>query len=236
MSTIETHAPLAPPDPGAEPQKSNVFVQARTNTTELAPMFPDHLGPSDIVTGVSLVRGDDGPGYGRFFHRNSEEEVVVVWSTNDAFRFPGVLIIVGKMHEVTSNLSEPDNPDAYLIATITQRQAPAGQPQKESVIFRCEECNGKIFQHDYDATPEPVTAVGDGLRYAGFTTIDGSADAADRYNAEMAGRPCPSCGHEAPAFPLELWGWTRWRARHAIVNRAKVRLDEVVAELEQGVG
>lgn len=221
---------LPPPDRDAEPEKVNVFRMLRSANTELAPLFAG-FEPGSIVPAAALMYGHDDGDYGRFFHRNSEEEVVVCWSARDDFFEPGVLAVNGKMHEVKAMLADASNPQTFMLSTITQRQAATGA-QRESLIFRCNSCNQKLYQHDFDASPVPpaVDGDGDGDAYPAFASIPESLAAAVGFNESVASVPCPSCGAPAPEFPIHRWGWREWTTRNELVNEARRRLDAAAAK------
>jgi hypothetical protein len=220
---------LGPPDPSFPPLKTNVFELVRGANSELAPLFP-YLHPGAFVPAGALMMGAEGSDYGRFFHRNTQEEVVVCWGAHDDFFQPGMLAVNGKMHEVSAIIVDPGDPASFMLGVITQRQAESGE-QAESVIFRCSECNEKLHQHSYDATPEEPALDRDGEHFPGFATITKSLVAADRYNQEVAGNPCPKCGHVAERFPVERWGWDEWSRRHRFVNEGWRSLARATAEL-----
>jgi hypothetical protein len=141
-----------------------------------------------------------------------------------------MLAVNGKMHEVSAIIVDPGDPASFMLGVITQRQAEEGD-QAESVIFRCSQCNEKLHQHTYDATPEEPALDGEGERFPGFATLNKSLAAADGYNTEVAGTPCPKCGHVAERFPVERWGWDEWTRRHNYVNEGWQSLARATAEL-----
>ncbi len=214
-----------------EPLRTNVFELMRTTTTQLLPLFP-YLGPGAMLPAGALFQGRPGAQYGRFFHRNSEEEVSVCFGGQNALGAAGVMFIGGKMHEVQAPLLDTNDPNAFLISVITQRQQDEGREQKESVIFRCSECNNKLHQVDYSAElpdpdrPDLVTGGRIDDEYEMFPTMWGSILSTDSFNSDEKARTCSRCGHVNPPFPAEAWGWQNYVDRHEVVNAARHLLDE----------
>ncbi len=188
----------------------------RTTTTQLLPLFP-YLGPGAMLPAGALFRGRPGAEYGRFFHRNSEEEVNVCFGAQQALGAAGVMFIGGKMHEVQAPLLDTNDPNAFLVAVITQRQQDEGREQRESVIFRCSECNNKLHQVDYSAElpdperPDLVTGGRVDDEYDMFPTMWGSILATDSFNSDENARTCTRCGHVNPPFPAEAVGLAELR-------------------------
>ena len=237
-----SHAPKGDRLPAAkdrEPLRTNVFELMRTTTTQLLPLFP-YLGPGAMLPAGALFRGQPGAEYGRFFHRNSEEEVNVCFGAQQALGAAGVMFIGGKMHEVQAPLLDTNDPNAFLVAVITQRQQDEGRDQRESVIFRCSECNKKLHQVDYSAElpdpdrPELVTGGRVDDEYDMFPTMWGSILATDSFNSDEKARTCTRCGHVNAPFPAEAWGWQNYVDRHEVINSARHALDEAASRAEAG--
>ena len=209
----------------------------RGTTTQLLPLFP-YLGPGAMLPAGALFRGRPDANYGRFFHRNSEEEVNVCFGAQQALGAAGVMFIGGKMHEVQAPLLDTNDPNAFMVAVITQRQQDEGRAQKESVIFRCSECNKKLHQVDYSAElpdpdrPDLVTGGRVDDEYEMFPTMWGSILATDSFNSDEKARTCTECGHVNAPFPEEAWGWQNYVDRHEVVNSARHLLDESARKAE----
>ncbi len=226
-----------PPAKDREPLRTNVYELMRGTTTQLLPLFP-YLGPGAMLPAGALFRGRPDANYGRFFHRNSEEEVNVCFGAQQALGAAGVMFIGGKMHEVQAPLLDTNDPNAFMVAVITQRQQDEGRAQKESVIFRCSECNKKLHQVDYSAElpdpdrPDLVTGGRVDDEYEMFPTMWGSILATDSFNSDEKARTCTECGHVNAPFPEEAWGWQNYVDRHEVVNSARHLLDESARKAE----
>ena len=85
-----TNSDRLPPANDREPLRTNVFELMRSTTTQLLPLFP-YLGPGAMLPAGALFRGRPGAEYGRFFHRNSEEEVSVCFGGQNALGAAGVM-------------------------------------------------------------------------------------------------------------------------------------------------
>jgi hypothetical protein len=232
---LATNPDRLSPAKDREPLRTNVFELMRSTTTQLLPLFP-YLGPGAMLPAGALFQGGPGKEYGRFFHRNSEEEVSVCFGGQNALGAAGVMFIGGKMHEVQAPLLDVNDPDAYLVSVITQRQQDEGREQRESVIFRCSECNNKLHQVDYSAElpdpdrPDLVTGGRIDDEYEMFPTMWGSILSTDSFNSDDKARTCTRCGHVNAPFPADAWGWQNYVDRHAVVNAARHLLDETASK------
>ena len=222
-----------------EPLKANVFELMRNSSTQLVPMFP-YVGRGAILPAGALFRGAPGARFGRFFHRNSEEEVAICFGAQGSMAQAGAMFIQGKMHEVGSPLLDSNDPEAFVVTVITQRQPDDGD-QRESLTFRCSECNNKLFQFEFGATPpDGVEHHADEFggrdddAYAMFPTMWGSFAAAAAFNADEKARTCGKCGHVNEPFPEDRWGWRRWVEHHEVVNAARRLLDASARSAEAG--
>lgn len=227
------------PSGDREPLKANVYELMRNTSTQLVPMFP-YVGRGSILPAGALFRGEPGAHFGRFFHRNSEEEVAICFGAQGSMARAGAMFIQGKMHEVGCPLLDPDDPTSFVISVITQRQPDDGE-QRESLTFRCSECNNKLFQFEFEATPPDgvdhhagVFGGRDDDAYAMFPTMWGSFAAADAFNADKKARTCDKCGHHNDPFPQDRWGWQGWVEHHEVVNAARRLLDESARSAEAG--
>lgn len=222
MATKASAHKLLPPEKRAEPLRVNIFEFIRNANAELVPLFPIY-GPGTIVPAGTCQRGERS--YGRFFHHNSVEEVAMSFGGHGGMP-AGMLLVGGRMHEVKPAEYLP--PDGSHVVVITQRQDESGD-QKESLIFRCEKCNHRLFDFGYDAGPsQTAEAYGghDDDTFPMFATQWGSWAAAQAFNADVKTRTCSECGHVNPEFPTEEWGWGEWVKRHQTVNTARHALDE----------
>jgi len=222
---------LDPPSGDKLPLMLNVYEFGRMANARLTPMFP-YRDPGSIVVGITLIHGDDGS-FERFHHLNTQEEVGIALGGGGSMgkkhpnQAPGAVFVAGKAHEVFSPLEngqlppeEVADPDSFSFAVICQRQSEEGE-QHEKVAFRCLECNHKLFEFAYESTPGKALDV-DGVEDEVIeldATLWGSFEAGRRFNAEVAGTPCPKCGTPAPRFPLEKWGWDEFMINHRAVNR-----------------
>jgi len=217
MASTQEHR-LGPPDPERAPLKANVYEFARQANSQLAPIFPV-LGRGAHVPAITVFRGGTGIDLGQFFHRNTVEEIIICFGARNSLAGPGSLFMDGKMHGVAIPIA-PDDPDAYLVGIVTQRQLDSGE-QNESVVFRCRECNAKVFQHDYDATPGAATEDDRTDWMPMLPTLRGSVEAVALYNRDESLRTCPKCSTVNPCFPVDAWGWTNWVNRHDIAAEAR---------------
>lgn len=233
-------APRIPrPDGVRPPLKANVFRFASGTSAQLQPMFP-YESAGNLVPCVAVMQGIDDGQYGHFFHRNSVEEIAVVFGSNNAMLATGAVFATQPLHGVNSFLKDPTDPEAYVLITITQRQTEEGD-QSEAVLFRCQKCSHELVHFKYNSTPRDV-AGHDPSQWGGdhddavsmFPTLWGSAEAAEQYNADEASRTCSECGHVNPEFPLHLWGWKRWLTQQRTVNAAKLALEAAAHEVQPG--
>jgi hypothetical protein len=229
------------PAPSGErlPLKTNVYELMRVANAQLVPLFP-YFGRGAMLPAGAVFRGARDATFGRFFHRNTEEEVAICFGAQGSMARPGVMFIAGKMHEVGAPLLDPCDPDSFLVSVITQRQPDSGD-QRESLIFRCSECNTKLFQYDYEATPSDADATRD-TKFGGraddafpmFPTMWGSHVAAAAFNADPNARTCGKCGHVNDEFPEEQWGWGSWVSQHEVINAARHGLEQAARDGERG--
>lgn len=220
---LEPTRSIPPPNPDREPMKVNVYERMAKAGAQLVSLFPyDDAG--SIVPCGSIMIGGPGHKFGHFFHQNSVSEVVLAYGANNAMLSPGQIHITQPIHGVNSFLRDDEDPDAYLVVTITQHQAETGD-QTEAMIARCKNCKAEIVRHEYDATPAGLpgfdpTQLGhadDVVRQ--FATTVGSATFAELRNTEN-GRSCAACGHVNDEFPPEHWGWSRQVAQTTTANNA----------------
>jgi hypothetical protein len=214
------------PDEARPPLKSNVFTFAAGIASQLQPMFP-YEAAGNLVPCVAVMQGIADGHYGHFFHWNSVEEIAVVFGSKNGMLATGSVFATQQLHGVNSFLKDPADPDAFILITITQRQAEDGD-QSEAILFRCQKCSQELVNFKYNATPRDIGGH-DPAQWGGrhddkvsmFPTLWGSATAADQYNESEASRTCSGCGHVNPEFPQQLWGWRRWVAQQQSVNASK---------------
>ncbi len=127
----------------------------RTTTTQLLPLFP-YLGPGAMLPAGALFRGRPGCGVRALLpsqQRGGGHDLL-----RCAERARRGRRDVHRREDARSAgaAARPNDPNAFLVSVITQRQQDEGREQKESVIFRCSECNNKLHQVDYSAElPDP---------------------------------------------------------------------------------
>jgi hypothetical protein len=226
---------IAPPSGERLPLKANVFERMQASNTQLQPLFP-YFGPGAMVPAGSLMHGGAGAGFadfgggaadfGHFFHYNDADEVTVAWATDGGPRAAGLIRCLANHHGVKPHLRDPNDPDSFALAVITQRQSTDG-PQREAVEFRCGQCHEPLVHHEYDGAPSPPgeRRAPDADPYPVLPSIAGSAEAAEAYNASEAARTCRKCGTVSPPFPLEQWGWSTHVRNSRAVNAARRALD-----------
>ena len=216
-------AELGRPDPTRAPEHRNVFSHTRNIYAQLVPLFDD-ASPGTLAPAGAFLHG--GVNWGRFFHKNTVDEVTVCFGSSGGVLKAGEVMVGGRIHGVDSFLEDPDDDDSFLVLVITQRQADSGE-QAESIAFRCTECNHKLFELDYsvngptDPGHRPETWPGrDDDPFEFFATQWGSWAAACEFNADEQLRTCERCGHVNEPFPVDSWGWASYVERHAAVARS----------------
>ena len=219
----ERHIPS--PAGEREPLRANLFERMVGANCQLIPLFP-YFGPGAIVPCGAIMNGAPSKNWGHFFHYNTVAEVVLTFGARDAMLGTGQMYATQPLHGVNSFLRSPEDPEAFLLLTITQRQ-PEGIEQTEAVVFRCHSCNAELLRHEYSGTPQDA-APGDML--PSFSTLEGSHRAVAAFTPETA-RTCAECGEVSGPFPLEAWGWDRWTGQLATVNRARRTLDAHVSAM-----
>jgi hypothetical protein len=214
---------LGHPDRTRAPERRNVYSHVRNIYAQLVPLFDD-ARPGAMAPAGAFLHG--GVPWGRFFHKNSVDEVTVCFGSRGGLLDLGAVNVGGRVHGVDSFLQDPDDPASFLVLVITQRQADSGE-QDESIAFRCTECNHKIFELEYslkgptdpDHRPETWPGQGDDP-FEFFATQWGSWAAACEFNADENLRTCEKCGHVNAPFPVGSWGWESYVERHAAVAKS----------------
>jgi hypothetical protein len=210
---------IPPPADDREPLRVNVYEFAREATAALAPMFP-YFAPGCIVPCVTLQDPAGRGPMGYFVHYNTVQEVNVSFGTRESYQVPGGVQVGPNTHGVGQKAGQAGNSGSmFNIAVITQRQA-VGEPQKESIIFRCEKCDAEVARRDYDAHafPDKLEAPAEPW-LIGLPTITQSSAAAQSFNE--SDRTCKQCGHVNAPFPTDYWGWSEYRRRTHVVAMAR---------------
>ncbi len=227
--------PLVMPPAAADkqPLKCNVYEYARNLVSTLTPMFP-YVDEGAIVPTIALFYGQPGGDYGYFEHENTVDEIAIVFGSGGATGRgkAGLVRASARSHGVGNLLSEPESPESFSLVSVTQRQS-TGVPQKEAVAFTCAECSAEIYREEYDATPPRRGAQAAEIGPVGHLhTIYGSARAALGYNADEKNRTCPECGKVNAPFPLDRWGWNRYRDMTNIIREAHRSLSETAGSAD----
>src|ERR1700691_1647063 len=142
---------IPPPDGRREPMKAGVFGRMSKSAANLMPIFRDDDAWA-IVPGGTVMFGGEGRDYGHFFHGNSISEVLVTFGSHEAMLASGAIMATQKVHGVNSFLRDQNDPSAFIVATITQRQSEeAGQ--HEALTANCKKCKKEIVRLEYGAGP-----------------------------------------------------------------------------------
>lgn len=209
------------PSPDKQPLKANVYDVGRTIVSTLTPLFP-YLDEGAIVPTVALFYGDKVGGYGYFQHVNTVDEIAIIFGAGGVTgRGRGGLVRLStRDHGVGNLLTDPTSSASYALVTVTQRQA-TGADQRESVSFDCEKCGTQLFAYEYASRAPRRGHQREEMGPIGMLpTVANSAAAAEAFNAEEANRTCKKCGHVNPSFPLDRWGWARYRDQTRAVRDA----------------
>lgn len=206
------------PRPDRPPLKVNVFAAMQHANTQLVPLFP-YLHRGAIVPGGATFRGGPEADYGHFFHRNTQDEVVLTFAAQGALLNTGQVYVGGRLHGVNSFLKNEKDPAGYSVQMITQLQAESG-PQTEAIAVNCASCKEQIFIREFDATPPE-----DGTEAEHpFVTLLYSASVLREYNSSVQFRTCAKCGHVNRPFPIAAWGWEQYATQSETVARGKADL------------
>lgn len=220
------------PASGKQPVKASAYGFAQTVNGTLIPMFP-YTEQGSIVPAVTLNWGRPDGDYGFFMHDNTVEEVAIVFGGSGATGRgnTGIVRLLDHVHGVGRILKDPDDPEAFTLVTITQRQSEDG-PQHESVWFICENCKDEIGRNDFDSNVPKKGRQTERGKYPAFETVMRSAEVAEDFNQSEETRTCPKCGHLNAPFPVERWGWSRYVSQTLAVQRAREALDAVIQETQ----
>lgn len=207
----EDQADLATTPP-VVPMKANAFEIARQSNTQLLPLFP-YLHPGAIVPCSASFESDGKTPTGYFLHENSVDEVAFTLGSNGRNR-SGDVFVGPRQHGVGYNSPEP----FFALMVITQRQA-EDHEQDETMSFVCEQCSAVLLSHEFDGH------TGRHGRFPALSTIVGSFESAQALNTEGV-LTCRSCGHQNPAFPLPIWGWSSYVRQTRIAENSFAAMQE----------
>jgi hypothetical protein len=205
-------APAAP-GPAATPRAplhASALWAGHLMTSQSAPLFPV-LGRGAMVPAVGLTHGTARPFGGRFHHRNSVDEVILVLGANAGPVRAGTLRVLDRAHTVRNGLPDPRDPEQHVMTLIVQRQSTAA-PQEETFSLQCEACDAVLLEQTVAVEP-PATAP-----LPGFDTLLLAAASVERFNGDAAARTCRACGAVAEPFDVEGVGWARYAARLRTAN------------------
>jgi hypothetical protein len=214
---------LKPPTGIREPVKVNIYERMAKSNAQLMPIFPYDEAGTMVPCGAMLYGGSDRE-HGQFFHWNTVSEVLVSWGTHEAMIPAGAIMATQPFHGVNSFLKDERNPEAYALATITQRQS--DEPgQREALTAKCQKCRKDLLVHEYDAPPagapdhdpERFGHADDVVRQ--FPTQVAGVEFVEMRNSE-AGLECQACGFVNPEFPTKPWGWGRLVNQTRVANAA----------------
>jgi hypothetical protein len=214
------------PAPDREPLKVNIFDFLAGASCQLQPLFPYHDAGSMVPCGAVFTGDSEDSDFGHFFHYNTVQEVAVNFGANKAMLQSGQIFVTQQVHGVNSFLRAPDDPDAFILMTITQHQS-EDVDQDEAIAFRCQKCHEELLRHEYNATPKGVDGH-DPSQWGGsvddehppFITLWGTNKAAVDYDAESV-RTCSKCGHVNPPHPHHKSGFQRYLTQTQSVERGK---------------
>ena len=216
---------IPPPRPDRPPLKVNLLNYMQKANTTLAPLFP-YLHPGAIITGGSLFMAGPEQDYGQFYHHNSVDEIIVAFVARDATLQTGQLYTGGRAHGVNGFMKDQAKEGAFALFTVTQRQLEQG-PQPEALTLLCEGCRKELYRFEWDGASPPGAHE---LEHP-FVGAAGLAEPILRYNEELERRTCDECGHEHEPFPLDAWGWDRYRLQSRAMAWAKAMLLDAAASV-----
>ena len=227
--TASRESAIPPPDEAFMPMRVNVYDFGRTAGAALSPLFP-YFTEGCIVPCVAVQDLSDRGERGYFVHFNTVQEVNVCFGARgSSYLVSGGVSVGPTTHPVGDKHGQAPNPELMVIAVITQRQAVAA-PQREAMIFMCEQCGEETFRNDYeaDAFPDPLEGPIDS-QIIGLPTISQSAASSQLYNQNEGNRVCKKCGHLNAPFPDAYWGWAGYRRRTRIAVEARKIMGEASA-------
>lgn len=225
MDGSHAHLDIGSPDPERPPLQANCFQQGRSINTALMPMFP-YVEPGCMVPCLSLIYGGPGRDSGVFNHFNTVDEVAIVIAGHSSMRRPGDVFCGSREHVVGRFLEHQEDPEAYFMVVVTQRQAEMGTKQEEAVGIFCEECQHVLLRHQFSTSNAPRTTTPPPGYHPPLDTLVESADVLWPYNADADRRICSECGHHNPPFPMPIWGWDVYTIQTRHSERARAHLNE----------
>ena len=234
LPAMEPTRRIPAPSGKREPLKVNIYERMSKAAANLIPIFPyDEAGA--MVPCGTVMFGGEGRDHGHFFHTNSISEVLVTFGSHRAMLASGAIMATQKVHGVNSFLRDHNDPNAFLVATITQRQGEeAGQ--HEALTANCKKCKKEIVRLEYGAGPvgapdfDPTRFGNADDKFPQFATLAASTEFVDTRNSEE-GRTCSNCGHVNEPFPEDPWGWRRMVDQTRVVNAAHRELNVKAKEV-----
>jgi hypothetical protein len=235
LPAMEPTRRIPAPNGKREPLKANIYERMSKAAANLIPIFPyDEAGT--MVPCGTVMFGGEGRDHGHFFHANSISEVLVTFGSHEAMLASGAIMATQKVHGVNSFLRDHNNPDAFIVATITQRQSEeAGQ--HEALTANCKNCKKEIVRLEYGAGPagtpdfDPSRFGKADDKFPQFATLAASSEFVDARNSDE-GRTCANCGHVNDLFPEDPWGWRRMVDQTRVVNAAYHELQAKAKEVQ----
>lgn len=235
LPAMEPTRRIPAPDGRREPMKANVYERMSKAAANLMPIFPyDEAGA--IVPCGTVMFGGEGRDHGHFFHTNSISEVLVTFGSHQAMLASGAIMATQKVHGVNSFLRDQNDPNAFIVATITQRQSEESG-QHEALHANCKSCKKEIVRIEYGAGPagapdfDPTRFGNVDDKFPQFATLAASSEFVDARNSEE-GRTCAHCGHVNDPFPEDPWGWRRMVDQTRVVNAAHRELQAKAEEVQ----
>ena len=203
-----------------EPLQRNAFEIARSAGTTLTPVFP-YLRAGDIVPAISVFQGRDDANWGFFEHYNTVDEIVFSFgSTEGSFIRTGEITSGARTHAVTAPINDHGDSSVGVLVGVIQRQdEDEDADQQEAIIFRCTNCNHELFRHEFDGRNNDIDNRPRDDEY--FLSPYMGDDAARLFNDDLSKRTCDNCGHENHPFPVDPWGWKRYREQCDLADSAK---------------
>lgn len=212
------------PDPDRPPLIANIFNVARHANSTLLPIFP-YLSDSCIVPTVSLIVGGEGRALGAFIHKNSVDEVAIVFSSRGSGIRTGDVFVGSREHLVGPFFDEDEADENLMVIGVTQQQTDVGVEQSEAMTYICDVCQTVLLSHSFATTNE-----GDEKKkIPGYSpaldTLIESAVSSKKLNDSLELRKCKECGHENPVFPEPIWGWEQYKRGYLVGEEARQMFD-----------
>lgn len=208
------------PDPDRPPLIANIFNVARHANSALLPIFP-YLSDGCIVPTVSLLIGGEGRALGAFIHKNTVDEVAIVFTSRGSGIRTGDVFVGSREHLVGPFFDKDEADENLMVIGVTQQQSDEGVEQSESLIYICDLCQTPLLSYSFSTTNE-----GDERnKISGYsppldTLIEGAVST-KKLNDSLDLRKCKECGHENPVFPEPVWGWEQYRRGYSVSEEAR---------------